>query len=96
MCQTRAVATRQASEGVPVPIDVCWTATLAKRTRSNLARTSVDWRPGIRPIDVFLAEGFAEHDADAVAAVVNGQHADMDAALAESDRLEFLVNLAGG
>lgn len=77
-------------------VRVRWFATLAPRTRAGQAAGTADWRPGLTPLDVFLGEGFAEHDADGVLPVVNGHQAEMDTALADSDEVEFLVGIQGG
>ena len=52
----------------PMAIPVKWFATLVKRTKSKQPMTTVEWRPGLTPHDVFLAEGFNEADAEAVGA----------------------------
>jgi molybdopterin converting factor small subunit len=75
---------------------VKWFPTLVKRTKSKLERTEVAWRPGLTPHEVFLAEGFTETDAEFVMAVINDAQADMQTALEDGDRLEFLVSIQGG
>jgi hypothetical protein len=87
----------QAAQGQPSPtIDVRWFATLVKRTRSKLPRTTVTWRAGITPREIFKDEGFDDVDADHVMAVINGQQRQMDTILASGDTLEFLVGISGG
>lgn len=77
-------------------VSVKWFATLVKRTKSKQALTSADWRPGLTPHDVFLAEGFNDADAEAVMVLINDAQSDMQAELADGDRLEFMVSIQGG
>ena len=77
-------------------VQVKWFATLVKRTKSKQATTSVEWREGLTPLAVFMAEGFNEADCEAVMVLINDAQADSDANLADGDRLEFLVSIQGG
>ena len=77
-------------------IQVKWFPTLVKRTKSKQERTEVAWNAGLTPHDVFLGEGFTETDAEFVMVVINDGQSDMQAALKEGDRLEFLVSIQGG
>lgn len=77
-------------------IPVKWFPTLIKRTKSKQAQTEVEWRPGLRPLDIFTAEGFGEADAEVVMVIINDEQAEMDTELRASDRLEFLVSIQGG
>ena len=45
---------------------------------------------------VFKAEGFNEADAEAVLVLINDAQSDQQAALADGDRLEFMVSIQGG
>lgn len=77
-------------------IQVKWFPTLVKRTRSKQAQTEVAWREGLTPLEVFLAEGFSEIDAEAVMVVLNDAQARRDDPLRDGDRLEFMVSIQGG
>ncbi|MBE0611043.1 MAG: MoaD/ThiS family protein [Dehalococcoidia bacterium] len=77
-------------------VSVTWFPTLVKRTRSKQPQTVVDWRAGLTPREVFLAEGFNEADAEAVMVIVNDAQAGHDDALKDGDRLEFMVSIQGG
>lgn len=77
-------------------VQVRWFVSLARRTRSKQPEITVDWRQGLRPIDIFLAEGLPEKDLPAVLAVVNGEQGKMDVPLSDGDSVEFLVNFEGG
>ncbi len=77
-------------------VQVTWFATLIKRTKSKQAVTAVEWRTGLRPLDIFKAEGFNDADAEAVMVVINEAQSDQHATLNDGDRLEFLVSIQGG
>lgn len=77
-------------------VEIRWFATLVKRTRSKQPVTVADWTPGVTPLDLFLAEGFKETDAEGVMASINGEQAEMATPLKDGDRLEFLVSIQGG
>ncbi|MFN0094689.1 MAG: hypothetical protein ACKVVT_07915 [Dehalococcoidia bacterium] len=78
-------------------VEVKWFPTLVKRTKSKKPLTSVEWHAGLRPLDIFQAEGFNEADAEAVMVVVNDEQSDMHTAVAnDGDTVEFLVSIQGG
>lgn len=77
-------------------IQVKWFPTLVKRTKSKLPMTTVDWRSGLTPGDVFTSEGFSEVDAESVMVIINNAQQDMRTALNDGDGLEFLVSIQGG
>lgn len=77
-------------------VQVRWFPTLVKRTRSKQSTTTVEWRQGLTPVEVFTAEGFSQADAEAVMVVVNDAQVDLDHALADGDTLEFMVSIQGG
>jgi sulfur carrier protein ThiS len=77
-------------------VHVKWFPTLVKRTRSKQDQTEVDWRDGLTPLDVFLAEGFNETDAESVMVVINDSQSEKTDALRDGDRLEFMVSIQGG
>lgn len=77
-------------------VHVKWFPTLVKRTKSKQDRTEVEWREGLTPIQVFIAEGFSEADAESVMVVINDSQADGSDILKDGDRLEFMVSIQGG
>ena len=77
-------------------VQVKWFPTLIKRTKSKQPQTEVAWREGLTPRDVFLDEGFAPADMEAVMVIVNDAQAEPESLLADGDRLEFMVSIQGG
>ena len=77
-------------------VQVKWFATLVKRTRSKQPMTTVDWREGLKPLDIFKAEGFNDVDAESVMVIINDTQQDQHTPLADGDRLEFMVSIQGG
>jgi hypothetical protein len=77
-------------------VSVTWFPTLVKRTRSKQPQTTVEWRDGLTPRDIFLAEGFSEADAEAVMVVINDAQAGHADPLKDGERLEFMVSIQGG
>lgn len=69
---------------------------LAKRARSHRERFAVAYRAGCTPTSLLDAEGFTELDCVGIAALVNGEQAELDQPLADGDRLEFLIAIQGG
>ncbi len=70
--------------------------TLVPLTKRQEPQFDIDWEDGLTVGQVVRAEGFSEADAEAIAAVVNGEQADFERALADGDAVEFIVNLQGG
>jgi len=77
-------------------IQVKWFPTLVKRMNSKTDRTEVAWHPALTPLEVFLAEGFNQADAESVMVIINDAQAELDTKLAETDKLEFMVSIQGG
>lgn len=77
-------------------VEVKWFPTLVKRTKSKKALTVVEWRDGLRPLDVFTAEGFNEADAEAVMVIINDEQADQHTVVKDGDTVEFMVSIQGG
>ena len=77
-------------------VPVKWFPTLIKRTKSKKAETEVEWRDGLTPLEIFMAEGFNEADAESVMVVVNDEQSELAYQLKADDRLEFLVSIQGG
>ena len=69
---------------------------LANLSTSKLTDQDVDWFEGITPQDLIDQEGFEGQDQEAIAVVVNDTQSKKDAVLADGDRVELLVNIAGG
>lgn len=69
---------------------------LAKRTRSKQERQSLPYRAGLRPIDILHDEGFSDTDTEAIMVLVNDAQSDLEAEIADGDRLEFMIAIAGG
>jgi molybdopterin converting factor small subunit len=77
-------------------VQVKWFATLVKRTKSKQPMTIVEWREGLRPVDIFTAEGFDEKDSEHVLVLINDAQAEQHSPLKDGDRLEFMVSIQGG
>lgn len=69
---------------------------LAKRAASRQETRSVSYRPGLTPLVLLTDEGFSEVDAEAVMVLRNDAQVDPDTALADGDRVEFMVGIQGG
>ncbi len=81
---------------IRMPIDVKWFPTLIKRTKSKQPFTTVDHAAGLTPQRIFMDEGFNQADAESVLVLINDEQQDMDTALNDGDRLEFMVSIQGG
>ncbi len=77
-------------------IQVKWFPTLIKRTKSKQPMTTVEHADGLTPQRVFMDEGFNEADAESVLVLINDEQQDMETALKDGDRLEFMVSIQGG
>lgn len=77
-------------------IQVKWFPTLIKRTKSKQPLTTVDHVPGLTPGRIFMDEGFNEADSESVLVLINDSQQDMQTALNDGDRLEFMVSIQGG
>ncbi len=69
---------------------------LANLSKSKLGVQDVEWFEGITPQHLIDLEGFSAQDQEAIAVVVNDAQARRDTALVDGDRVELLVNIAGG
>lgn len=69
---------------------------LVKRTSSKRDAYTVPYAEGMRPADIIRAEGFAEHDAEAIMVLINSVQQDLDTALKDGDTVEFMVGIQGG
>jgi hypothetical protein len=77
-------------------IDVKMMPLLAKRATSRKEELVVPFAPGLTPAAVAEAEGFSGPDLEAILAIVNGNQVELDTPLADGDRLELMVGIAGG
>lgn len=69
---------------------------LAKRAASRKEQLEVAYAAGLTPAAVAENEGFSGPDLEALLAIVNGKQVELNEALADGDRLELLVGIAGG
>jgi molybdopterin converting factor small subunit len=69
---------------------------LAERSLSGKEEFDFAYRPGLRPLDIIHAEGFHGEEEEAIVVLVNDAQAERDTALADGDRVEFLINMVGG
>ena len=69
---------------------------LARRAASRQETRSVSYRPGLTPLALLTDEGFSEVDAEAVMVLRNDAQVDPETALADGDRVEFMVGIQGG
>lgn len=71
-------------------------STLVGLSKTKQPNFELDWREGMTVAEVVADEGFSEQDAEAIAAVVNGEQAPFECLLRDGDEVEFIVNLQGG
>lgn len=71
-------------------------STLVALSKTGQPKFELDWREGLTVGAIVAAEGFSGVDAEAIAAIVNGEQADFDRAVHDGDAVEFIVNLQGG
>ena len=69
---------------------------LANLSKSKIVEQDVDWFEGMTAQYLIDLEAFSEQDQEAIAVVVNDAQAKRDTSLADGDRVELLVNIAGG
>ncbi|HEY8838667.1 MAG TPA: hypothetical protein VIO16_13540 [Dehalococcoidia bacterium] len=77
-------------------IDVKLMPLLAKRAASKKEQLTVAFHSGLTPAAVAESEGFHGADLDPLLAVVNGSQVELDSQLADGDRLELMIGIAGG
>jgi len=71
-------------------------STLVGLSKTKQPNFELDWREGMTVAEVVAGEGFSDQDAEAIAAVVNGEQVQFERLLQDGDELEFIVNLQGG
>ena len=71
-------------------------STLVTLSKTKQPKFDLDWSEGMTVADIVTAEGFSEQDAEAIAAVVNGEQTGFERTLHDGDEVEFIVNLQGG
>lgn len=69
---------------------------LTNLSKTKVAEKEVEWFDGMTVQHLIDLEGFSEQDQEAIAAVVNAEQAKRTTALADGDKVELLVNIAGG
>lgn len=79
-----------------MPVTVRMMPLLARLAQSQRQEFQVDYRPGLKPVDILTAEGFTETDLVGIAVLVNGGQAEAGEPLADGDRVELVVAMQGG
>ena len=69
---------------------------LAKRSKSGLTELELAHENGLKAGDIVQREGFTGPEAEAILLIVNGQQAAPDTPLADGDRVELMLAIAGG
>lgn len=69
---------------------------LANLSKSKATEQKIEWFEGLTPQYLIDEEGFPAQDQEAIAVVINDAQARKDTVLQDGDRLELLVNIAGG
>ena len=69
---------------------------LAERSLSGEEEYNFPFRAGLKPVDVIHREGFHREEEEAILVLVNDEQSTRDAALADGDRLELMLNMVGG
>lgn len=69
---------------------------LAERSLSGKGEYEIAFEEGLRPLDVMRREGFRGEEAESIVVLVNEQQAGRRAPLSDGDRVEFMINMAGG
>lgn len=69
---------------------------LAERSLSGKGEYEIPFENGLRPLDVMHREGFRGEEADSIVVLINEQQASRETRLSDGDRVELMVNMAGG
>jgi molybdopterin converting factor small subunit len=68
---------------------------LAERSLSGKAEYEIPFEDGLRPLDVMRREGFRGEE-ESIVVLINEQQAGRRIALADGDRVEFMISMEGG
>ncbi len=69
---------------------------LAERSLSGREAYEVSFEEGLRPVDIMRREGFLGEDQDAIVVLINDEQATRKRPLRDGDRVELMMNMAGG
>ncbi len=69
---------------------------LAERSLSGQERFEVPFADGMLPADIIHKEGFFGEEEAAIIVIINDEQATRQTALADGDRVEFMINMVGG
>ena len=69
---------------------------LAERSLSGNERYEVEFTDGMIAADIIHKEGFFGEEEAAIVVILNDEQATRQAALADGDRVEFMINMVGG
>lgn len=69
---------------------------LAERSLSGKGAYEIPFQDGLRPLDIMRREGFRGDEEESIVVLVNEQQAGRRALLSDGDRVEFMINMAGG
>lgn len=69
---------------------------LAERSLSGREEYEISFEEGLRPVDLMSREGFLGEDQDAIVVLINDEQATRRTPLRDGDRVEFMMNMAGG
>ena len=69
---------------------------LAERSLSGKEQYTVPFEEGMRPVDLLRREGFRGEDQAAIVVLINEEQANRETPLSDGDRLDLMMNMAGG
>ncbi len=69
---------------------------LAERSLSGKAEYEVPFEDGLRPLDVMHREGFRGEEEGSIVVLINDRQASRETPLSDGDRVELMINMAGG
>ena len=69
---------------------------LAERSLSGKERYEVEFADGMIAADIIHKEGFFGEEEAAIVVILNDEQATRETALADGDRVEFMISMVGG
>ena len=69
---------------------------LAERSLSGKERYEVEFTDGMIAADIIHKEGFFDDEEATILVLLNDEQATRQTALADGDRVEFMINMVGG